>query len=155
MSTPYYHGWLGCWYEHGFRADNGMATRIQVGVIPPEVDPQVAIRIGDDTTPVTISRTAALGIAQLLKDALSEREMLQRVHAEQRRSVARQLLDEAMLSRDQWESLVDALQEGDPGAREEAVKQLKACAPGGWVTAEPALSPQAGDESSRDRSTGS
>lgn len=138
--------WLTGWNEYGHSLDTGRIVQVTAGILAPESDPTVAISVAGET-PVSLSYDAVARFQESLDWAVEEhRALVARAGEGSDTGDA----DTAVLDRARWRSVVDALRGEDARAREEAVKDLEACAPCAWVTAEGARTTQADSEAPRD-----
>lgn len=69
--------WIAYWDAYGSRADSEACITIRVGVLRGSGDYPVALR-ADRTASITLTDRAAAHLAELLRWALEEREMLAR-----------------------------------------------------------------------------
>lgn len=142
MTTRSPDWWLSAWDEYGHSLDTGRIVQVTVGILEPECDPAMAISVAGET-PVKLTNDAIARLQEHLDWAVAEHQILLSRAGDHLDAVN---TDTAMLGRAQWQSVVAALRGGDARAREEAVKDLKACAPTAWVTTEAVRTEQEGHD---------
>ncbi|GAA5106660.1 hypothetical protein [Haloechinothrix salitolerans] len=95
--------WAGCWDEHGVRTEDDRIVRIRAGVLR-ERDLPIAISVAGES-PVRLTEDSAGSLAELMRWAADERQMLIK-----RRDEATADDDHVVLTREQWENIVNALE---------------------------------------------
>lgn len=137
MNDVPYEGWPDCWDEHGTYVGSADPVTIRVGIYEPNDDPDgfsIALCTSGGQ-PILLDERAARALSDLLtRSADTYRHDMQR-QGRWRQAAARDLVDGAVLSREQWNQLAAAVTTGDNP--EPLVDLLTACAPARWVADKP------------------
>lgn len=126
-------GWLECWGELGVRGDDGQVVAVTVGLLPPENDPVIGVRVGDDAAPVLLTLNGAKNLRQAFDTALDERRISQHQSDRARREAAKNIVGDAILTRQEWDAIRHGLADDDAEARERARTVLEHAAPSAWT----------------------
>lgn len=128
-----YEGWPDCWDEYGTRPGDDRPVVIRVGLYKPHGDHGVgSVAIcTSDSGPILISEDSANGLRELLKEAIDSFRRDVRDAEQERLRAAHEVLDTAVLTREQWQTVLAAVDDGEPNNK--AAEALKASAPTAWT----------------------
>lgn len=135
-----YEGWPECWDEHGTLVGSADPVTIRVGIYEPNDDPDgfsVALCTSGGQ-PILLDERAARGLSELLTWSVEAYRSDVQNQRRWRQAAARDLLDGAVLDREQWNQLVAAVTTGDsPADPQRLVDLLTGSAPARWVADKP------------------
>lgn len=126
-------GWLEYWGELGVRGDDGQVVAVTVGLLPPENDPVIGLRVGDDAAPVLFTLKGAKNLRRAFDTALAERRIFLHQADRARREAVKSVVGDAVLSRQEWDAIRRGLEDDDAEARERARTALDHGAPSAWA----------------------
>lgn len=132
--------WEDCWEKHGRRVGSEDPVTIRVGIYQPNGDPDgfsIALCTSGGQ-PILLDERAARELSERLSHTADNyRRDVQR-QQRWRQAAAGDLIDGAVLNRDEWTTLMAAVTTGDNP--EPLLDLLTACAPARWVADTPAAS---------------
>lgn len=134
MDDLSYDGWPDCWDQHGVYPESADPVTIRVGIYQPNDDPDagsIALCISGGR-PILLDERAARDLARLLGWCVESYRSYGRQLRKWRQATARELVDAAVLSRDEFDQLMAAVE--DSGNVAAVADLLSACAPQGWHT---------------------
>lgn len=132
MNDLPYDGWPECWQEYGAQPGSADPVTVRVGIYEPSGDPDAGsiALCTSGGRPILLDEQAARGLAELLNRSIESYRADTRRQREWRHATARNFVDAAVLSRDQFNQVMAAVQDGGNVA---AVRDiLTACAPTSW-----------------------
>lgn len=130
-------GWPDCWEEHGTHVGSADPVTIRVGIYQPNDDPDgfsIALCTSGGQ-PILLDERAARELSELLIWSADVYRHDVRCQQRWRQAAARDLVDGAVLNRDEWSQLLAAVTAGEKP--EPLVDLLTACAPARWVADKP------------------
>lgn len=119
--------WLSAWDEYGESFDTGRIVQITAGILEPQRNPAVGVSVAGET-PIRLTPDTVAHFKECLDWAVEEHQALTLRAAEGQAAD----VDTAVLDRDQWQTIADALR-SSPGPHPEALDALKASAPPEWL----------------------
>ncbi len=127
-------GWPDFWEEHGTHPDSAEPVTIRVGFYRPNDDPDAGsiALCTSGGRPILIDEHAARELAGLLDWCVKAHRADVRRLRKWRHATARELVDAAVLSRDEFDQVMAAVEKG--GNVEAIADILAACAPDSWHT---------------------
>ncbi|MPY97963.1 MAG: hypothetical protein GEU97_08175 [Actinophytocola sp.] len=129
-----YDGWPDFWEEHGTYPESADPVTIRVGIYRPNGDPDAGsiALCTSGGRPILIDEHAARELAGLLDWSVkAHRDDVRRLR-KWRQAAARELVDAAVLSRDEFDQMKAAVEKD--GNVEAIADILSACAPDSWHT---------------------
>lgn len=133
MNDVPYEGWPDAWDEHGTYVGSADPVTIRVGIYQPNGDPDgfsIALCTSGGQ-PILLDERAARELSELFIWSVDAYRHDVQCQQRWRQAAARDLVDGAVLNRDQWNELMAAVTAGDNP--EPLVDLLSACAPSLWV----------------------
>lgn len=103
--------WKGGWDVPGIRASDGRTVAVRIGVVRYGGDFWVAL--GGSESPVVLSNTTATDVAELLRWAVDEQELVAERHRQRETDGLKVSLDRAILTSRQWRRIREAFEHQD------------------------------------------
>lgn len=131
--------WKQRWDVYGTGIDNGCLVPVSVGVITPPGATMVVINAFDDgyeCMPIALTPRAVEELRTILQRALEKRAEIEEIHRSEERTAAHHLLDRAVLTAEEWKSVLEALRGSDERLRAKVARAVQACAPPAWAGSE-------------------
>lgn len=131
--------WKQRWDVYGTSIDNGCLVPVSVGVITPPGATMVVINAFDDgyeCQPIALTPHAVEELRTILQQALDKRAEIAQSHRREERVAEHHLLDRAVLTADEWKSVLEALRGSDDRLRAKVARAVQACAPSAWTKKE-------------------
>lgn len=137
MNDVPWEGWPDAWEEHGTYVGSADPVTIRAGIYQPNDDPDgVSIALcTSGGQPILLDERAARELSEMFTDSADTYRRSVECQQRWRQAAARDLVDGAVLNRDQWNTLMAAVTAGDNP--EPLVDLLTACAPARWVSDKP------------------
>jgi len=140
MNDVPHEGWEDYWEERGRHIGSEEPVTIRVGIYQPSDDPDgfsIALCTSGGE-PILLDERAARALSELFIWSADDYGHAVQRQQRWRQAAARDLVDGAVLNRDEWTTLMAAVTTGDNA--EPLLDVLTACAPAHWVADAPAAS---------------